>query len=387
MHHMTLCGIPRVRVLGTKKDWVELEGKVDQWITQVFGGCSSKMVEYLQKAKGMIHDIHTRRDESFWKRMFSINRCHSGHTDVVEGWIVRMYRKGHSRKHQGELLWSGDDFYNYDSHISTLTYKNIDTEKTYSLHSGTHQPKIYPTYRTPRAQLFFFLKGLLYSRIEASGQDELDKKYPFLVPHFAHMVRDVTPGNMSDTDYDYYLQNLGNSDRKLLQKFRWAMPPGNLLVLGGDSEKITQKQQLILDGFTTWLERAKAGDADTLSKFKTFRLKRSLCDGLGWDYSFSSEKEEGEGKSITEKQEELKKEHPILTKVVNTIVEILRLGVTETFTIEYEYTMLNRFLFIILEGLAGNTALHEIRLQKITAEDESLLADFLSSPQCALKVR
>lgn len=131
----TLCGIPRIRVLGTKQDWVELEEKVKHWREKVFVG-QADVAAFLKKAQEMIHDIHTRREPSFWESMFAINHCHSGHTDVVEGWIVRMYRKGYAHKRGGKLFWEGDDYYNYDSHISTITWQNLETEQSYSLHSG-----------------------------------------------------------------------------------------------------------------------------------------------------------------------------------------------------------------------------------------------------------
>lgn len=130
------CGIPRIRVLGTKQDWITLEQKLQQLYSQVFNDTRC-IVEYLERTEKMVHDIYTRRDPTFWKKFFSIGRCTSGHnSDVVEGWIVRMYKNCKGNKKQGEIEWEGTSFYQHISSISTVKYKNFETNKTFALHTG-----------------------------------------------------------------------------------------------------------------------------------------------------------------------------------------------------------------------------------------------------------
>lgn len=131
-------------------------------------------------------------------------RCHSGHTDLVTGWITQFYKSGYSGRHRGKLSFGGGkDFYNYESHVSTVKYllhllilntlyKHIILKYSLNLFG-------YSNLETGRE--FELFSGLFYSTCTI-GED-LNLKYPFLRPHFAHVTREKFD-TISDKDYDKY---------------------------------------------------------------------------------------------------------------------------------------------------------------------------------------
>lgn len=155
---LTKCGIPRIKILGTKQDWSTLEKKLHRMATEVFNqkiGSSedadedddrdNRVVTYLKEVIEVVQKIQTDNTKEFWEKMYQIDKCRSGHTAYVKGWINKLYRSG------------GNDFYNYRPHVSLVTYKDLDSQKDYELRCG-----------------------LLYSSIE-QGTSELDTKFPWLV--------------------------------------------------------------------------------------------------------------------------------------------------------------------------------------------------------------
>lgn len=150
----TRCGIPRIKILGTKEDWTTLEKKLYTMATEVFRGEINsvededyeepRIVSYLKRALEVVQKIHTETSSEYWSEMYKIDKCRSGHTNYVVGWINSLYRSYH-----------GNDFYNYQPHISIVAYRDLDSQKDYELRSG-----------------------LLYSSIE-KGTSDLDQKFPW----------------------------------------------------------------------------------------------------------------------------------------------------------------------------------------------------------------
>ena len=145
------CGIPRIKILGTKDDWTTLEKKIYKMATEAFVSAvdpvnseNSSLVKYLQRVIEVVHKIHTETSQEYWAEMYQIEKCRSGHTNFVKGWITKFYRKHY-----------GDDFYNFEPHISSVSYN--DNQKEYELRAG-----------------------LLYSTIE-QGTSALDLKFPWHV--------------------------------------------------------------------------------------------------------------------------------------------------------------------------------------------------------------
>jgi hypothetical protein len=135
-YRSTLCGIPRVRRLGTKQDWQSIESKIEEWIKIIAkkGKDTKSTIEWLKQAAKIVGMIHTRHDSEFWSKIFNICNCGSGHMDDAEGWIIGLYRSG--RLAGGEWMYHGPTFYYLPSHISTVNWTNEETQRKFSLYTG-----------------------------------------------------------------------------------------------------------------------------------------------------------------------------------------------------------------------------------------------------------
>jgi hypothetical protein len=229
----TLCGIPRVKVLGTKQDWEIVENKFHRMRTEVFnqdGTAEQTMSQYLKRAEEQIRKIYTTRDPEFWKEMFSINNCSSGHTDVVEGWINQFYRKGYAHKSDGKIHYSGDDFYNYKAHISTVKWQNVETQRHFELKSG-----------------------LMYSNV-VSGETELDTKFPWLEPQFCHVIAETDgSGKMTPEGFKSYIEGtLKGRDKMLMKQFYEVLKDDPIELVKGGSQEVNFRLELVIRQIEAW---------------------------------------------------------------------------------------------------------------------------------------
>jgi hypothetical protein len=134
-YYTTMCGIPRVRRLGTKKDWESIEAKIGVWI-KLFSSKAKdvdNVIEWLNRAQQIIQQIHTRNDLEFWSKIFSICNCGSGHMDDAQGWLVGLYR---SATPDPGWIHHGPSFFKMPSHISIVNWTNVETERKFSLYTG-----------------------------------------------------------------------------------------------------------------------------------------------------------------------------------------------------------------------------------------------------------
>lgn len=123
-YSMFCCGIPFVEVHGTSDDWASLDhnvnlmmghlGLTSEWATQVTGLTSN-----------LLNAIHSE-DVDFFGRWFTAEKCGSGSQFVVNGHFADVFRKKPSFALVG----------NFASHISTIEYKQLDTNKTYKMRQG-----------------------------------------------------------------------------------------------------------------------------------------------------------------------------------------------------------------------------------------------------------
>lgn len=117
---MYACGIPGIDVRGTQVDWVHLNElsralPLELWPTLAGSTLIANLVNEA-----------TRNDPEFWRGMFNLEYCGSGHQTEVTGWIRKLFFK------QPGVAYVE----NFSSHISRVNYKNLDTNKDYSLLSG-----------------------------------------------------------------------------------------------------------------------------------------------------------------------------------------------------------------------------------------------------------
>lgn len=246
-YYSSYCGIPRIKILGTKQDWETLEHKVHRMRTEIFKqddtSAVQKMNEYLQRVETQVHKIHTTRDPKFWQGMFSINKCMSGHSDAVEGWIVLLYREGSTsvdiefedEEDAGESVveLTGNDFYNYKSHISTVKWTHLETQRHFELKSG-----------------------LLYSTV-VSGESEDDKKYPWLEPQFCHVTveTDGSDAKMTHVTFKKYIEEtLKGEDKKLMRAFYDIIKDAPMELVKGGSKEVDFRFELVGRQIDAWKE-------------------------------------------------------------------------------------------------------------------------------------
>jgi hypothetical protein len=342
------CGIPRVKVLGTKEDWQTIEQKVHRMRTEVFNQdatMTKKLCAYLKKVEAQVRKIYTTRDPSFWQEMYFIDDCSSGHTAVVNGWIALFYREHEVTKKDGVVKYSGNDFYNYKAHIATVKWQNIETRRFFELKSG-----------------------LVSSRI-VSGSDELDAKYPCLEPSFSHVIVE-TDGldKMSPEQFKTYIATLDGRDQYLMEAFYDLLKDNPMeLVKGGDKE-LTFRYELVGRQVEAWKEDfVKTGRGMPKLDFTT---RMSTCD-----------------RALESYRNFLEVNRPAAESLTNKIQEYLALDRhVKSVNLSHARAKLVPLEAGIVKSLIGYSALEELIVAGETAEIYEQLAQLLLHPDCRLKV-
>lgn len=142
-----LCGIPKIKILGEKEDWLTLVEKI-QGLKNIFE--KTPLVKYLEgcytKAIELYDAICGTNTIQFFKDIFKIFSCGSG-SDEVNGWILSFLMNNPRRMDADDL----------PSHISSMHYKNLNTGREFDLYSGIFFSTldgefIIPDYHTARVE-------------------------------------------------------------------------------------------------------------------------------------------------------------------------------------------------------------------------------------------
>ncbi len=119
---MFCCGFPCIDVRGDKADWGKLRAC---WNS--IGKLFTKHQNYVAQVDAILEKICLSLDDAdFWKNMFSLDACGSGHQYFVRGWFEK-------------LLEHPPDFKmpeNYPSHISTVAYTQVNIKVDYEMKQG-----------------------------------------------------------------------------------------------------------------------------------------------------------------------------------------------------------------------------------------------------------
>lgn len=143
---MYMCGFPAIDVRGDQADWAKLHNR---W--KCIGKMFTKHQDYIARVDDVIGQIcGSLGDADFWRNMFKLDQCGSGHQYYVSGWLTKLYLQEPDTRFPE----------NYPSHVSTVAYKQLNTEKDYEMKSG-----------------------LLSSKKEGR----------FLIPDFAHIIYEKRP--------------------------------------------------------------------------------------------------------------------------------------------------------------------------------------------------
>jgi hypothetical protein len=353
----TRCGIPRIKILGTKEDWTALETKLFKMVTEVFRGEMAatsddddydepRIVSYLKRAIEVVQKIHTETSPKYWEEMYKIDKCRSGHSNYVIGWINNLYK--HSR---------GDDFYNYEPHISTVAYKDNDSKKEYELRAG-----------------------LLYSSIEKDASD-LDQKFPWyaffvftrvchnintllrLVPHFAHVVLDKSIKMTVDQFRNYVDKALDGTHYSIFNNFFDVLKDDPIFLVSGLHQTRKQRLEIVGRQLDEWIAHPEQTTQIDFSPEKFQDVFRSFSeDDMG---------------ALTE---------GFLSKV-KTLIDTCHIRSVNLTGGEHDL-----LLYVedkIVQMLIGKAELEELAIKgySISTEDAGLkvLCELLLHPQCNLK--
>lgn len=120
-YSMFCCGIPSYDICGHDDDWKLLFKKVID-LSVLLGIQMPLVTATLER---LTHQ-HNRDSVEFWRSMFRLDRCGSGHQTEVGGWITSLYHQVPELKYVG----------NFSSHVGAVKYTNVSTNKRYEMYSG-----------------------------------------------------------------------------------------------------------------------------------------------------------------------------------------------------------------------------------------------------------
>lgn len=119
---MFMCGFPAIDVQGDLTDWTKLRSNWNE-----LGKLFTKHQDYVARVDAVLEKLClSLNDPQFWRDMFELEHCGSGHEYLVNGWINDLYE-------QKVDLRKVD---NYPSHISTVAYTQVNTKKDYEMKQG-----------------------------------------------------------------------------------------------------------------------------------------------------------------------------------------------------------------------------------------------------------
>jgi len=139
---MLLCGIPKVKVLGTDEDW--------RWFMHHLGQLTALLEEANDYLVGVAVKVAEIADNTCdYSEMFSLQRCGSGSQVEVSGWICDFFIE------QPRVPYPE----NFVSCISKIDYKNYNEGgKEYRLYAGLFRSEVEDGYLVPEFSTQYFEK-------------------------------------------------------------------------------------------------------------------------------------------------------------------------------------------------------------------------------------
>lgn len=127
----TLCGIPYVKLLGEKEDWVKLHDSLIT-VAEFVKSCDPKYADWaVNKCAPILNKLAEQfdaPDEKFMRDMFEIERCGSGHVAPIKGWIVDVFYDAPTGRYK--------EVHDFNSHISIVKYANMETGRKFNTKYG-----------------------------------------------------------------------------------------------------------------------------------------------------------------------------------------------------------------------------------------------------------
>jgi hypothetical protein len=134
-YSMYLCGFPYINIKGTLDDWKMLKLQWEELSKNI-----KSNQDWIISISIILNNIITQFDSiDFWKNMFLIKNCGSGHQSAMSGWFINLFLIKPS------IAFSE----NFATHISSVKYKQLNTNKQYEMNVGLFNSEIEDEFMVP----------------------------------------------------------------------------------------------------------------------------------------------------------------------------------------------------------------------------------------------
>lgn len=119
-YEMRLCGFPAISVRGTAEDWASLVAHWDD-LKEVF---KSPWMDNVSRVFAQCRDNLDKA--SWWREMFKLDHCGSGHETTVSGWVTSLFQETPSLRY----------VQNFPTNVAMVEYRQVDSERDFVMKDG-----------------------------------------------------------------------------------------------------------------------------------------------------------------------------------------------------------------------------------------------------------
>lgn len=131
-YSMYLCGLSKIKILGTADDWIKIRLSINA-IKEIID-----LPEYFEGLLSIIDNFENPSADKM-KDFFELVECGSGHQAEVEGWITKLFIKVPKVGYVS----------NFSNQVSVVKYKCLSTGISYELNHGLFSSVIEDDYLVP----------------------------------------------------------------------------------------------------------------------------------------------------------------------------------------------------------------------------------------------
>ena len=120
---MMLCDFPAISIQGTADDWC---GLAEDWLK--LKPMFTSVGKWFDDVASILMGCYENRDErDWWKSMFMLERCGSGHQTEVSGWFADLFRQ----PPQGPAYVN-----NFPTNVAQVEYKELTLDREFKMQDG-----------------------------------------------------------------------------------------------------------------------------------------------------------------------------------------------------------------------------------------------------------
>lgn len=137
-----MCGIPRIKVLGTPEDWGKMYAKLEE-LKRAFAGHGT-LIKYLSRCCERVALIEVKDSSEMWSKMVNIQPCGSGSQHELSGWIMDFVM----------CVKPGTQMEGLPNHVGQMDWTNIESKRKFRLRAGVTRSKVVDGFLVPEFQAF-----------------------------------------------------------------------------------------------------------------------------------------------------------------------------------------------------------------------------------------